>query len=191
MVGRALGIEVRLAVTDGHQPVGRGVGPALEARDALAVLQGRPEAPQDLRERALRLAADIIEMSGQAGAGSGLQVAQSRLDDGSAWRKFGEICEAQGGLREPPLASIRRQVESPGTGRIRAIDNRLLARVAKLAGAPKTPSAGLELHVRTGDHVQRGQPLFTLHGEAQGELAYALEYVSAHPDILDIAADAS
>ena len=71
-VGSAIGLHVALRVTDGEQPVGRGIGPALEARDVLAVLQGTPEAPADLRERALRLAADILEMGGAAPAGGGL-----------------------------------------------------------------------------------------------------------------------
>src|SRR3546814_7226252 len=46
------GLEARCLLTDGTQPVGRGVGPALEARDVLAVLRNAPEAPDDLRRRA-------------------------------------------------------------------------------------------------------------------------------------------
>jgi thymidine phosphorylase len=55
-VGAAIGLNVRLHVSDGRQPVGRGIGPALEARDVLAVLTRSPAAPLDLRERALDLA---------------------------------------------------------------------------------------------------------------------------------------
>jgi thymidine phosphorylase len=61
-------------------------------------------------------------------------------------------------------------------GTVIAIDNRRLARIAKLAGAPGTACAGLDLHVRPGELVERGQPLFTLHAGTPGELAYALEY---------------
>ena len=52
---------------------------------------------------------------------------------------------------------------------------------AKLAGAPSSPSAGIELHAKLGDRVQRGMPLFTLHAQAPGELAYAKRYLATHP----------
>ena len=188
-VGGALGLAVRLVLTDGRQPVGRGIGPALEARDALAVLTGEPDAPADLRERALALAGEIIEMSGRHAVGSGLATARASLADGTAWRKFSEIGTAQGGLREPPRARLQEPVAATRSGRVRAVDNRRLARAAKLAGAPKNAAAGLQLHVRLGDAVRRGQPLFTLHGDAKGELAFAREFVGSHGDIFDIAAE--
>ena len=59
------------------------------------------------------------------------------------------------------------------------IDNRRLARMAKLAGAPAAPSAGLEAPLRIGDAVERGQPLFTVHAQSRGELAYALDHAVA------------
>jgi thymidine phosphorylase len=70
-------------------------------------------------------------------------------------------------------------------GMVREIDSRRLARVAKLAGAPKAPAAGLELHVKLGDRVERGMPLFTVHAEALGELDYAFDYLEAHP-LIDV-----
>ena len=109
------------------------------------------------------------------------------LSDGRAWAKFTDICEAQGGLRDVPLAPHRRVVEAPSAGRITAVDNRVLARAAKLAGAPNAPAAGVDVHARLGDVVQRGQPLFTLHAQAPGELAYAQQFVDARPPIFQIA----
>ena len=63
-------------------------------------------------------------------------------------------------------------------GRVTAIDNRRLARVAKLAGAPKAVAAGVEFLAPIGTEVVKGQPLYVVHAEAQGELNYALDYVS-------------
>jgi thymidine phosphorylase len=71
-------------------------------------------------------------------------------------------------------------------GRITRIDNRHLARVAKLAGAPRDPAAGLQLHVRLGDQIEAGQPLLTVHSEAAGELEYALRYAMTPEDIFAI-----
>ena len=67
-----------------------------------------------------------------------------------------------------------------------AIDNRRLARVAKLAGAPHDAAAGLELLVRPGDAVTRGQPLFTLHAGSTGELEYGLAYAAAGEPIVTL-----
>jgi thymidine phosphorylase len=185
-VGRSIGLQVALRITDGLQPVGRGIGPALEARDVLAVLRRQADAPDDLRQRALRLAADILEMGGAAPAGGGLRLATEVLADGRAWAKFSAICEAQGGLRQVPLAPHQHVVEAPAAGRVAAIDNRVLSRAAKLAGAPKAPAAGVDVHVRLGDIVRPGQPLFTLHAQAPGELAYALQYVASRPAIFQL-----
>ena len=187
-VGRAVGLEVRVVVTDGAQPVGRRIGPALEAWDVLAVLQCAPGAPRDLRERAARLAGEVLELADHAAPGAGMRLARAILDDGRAWRKFQAICEAQGGMRIPPKAAHTQAATATHAGRVTLIDNRRLARIAKLAGAPTSPAAGLELHTPVGASVERGQPLFTVHAEAPGELAYALDYVGAHPEIIQIAA---
>lgn len=183
-VAQAFGLTTRIVVTDGSQPVGRGIGPALEALDVLAVLQGRRDAPGDLRARALTLAAALLELAGAAPAGAGAVLAERTLADGQAWAKFQRICEAQGGMREPPRAGFRRPVTAMRAGRVAAVDNRRLARVAKLAGAPADKAAGVELHARLGQAVVAGEPLFTVHAENAGELDYALAYVLANPDIL-------
>ena len=182
--GAALGLSVHVEQTDGTQPVGRGIGPALEARDVLAVLQGVRTAPQDLRERAVCLAGAVLEMAGAAATGAGAAMASTALGDGRAWRKFQAICEAQGGMRKPPLSTLSYVVEAKGSGEVKAFDNRRLARVAKLAGAPSDKAAGLDLHVRVGDAVERGQPLFTVHAESKGELDYALEYLARQENIV-------
>ena len=69
---------------------------------------------------------------------------------------------------------------------MRDVDNRVLARLAKLAGAPATQSAGIELHVRLGDAVIEGEPLFTLHADTRGELTYALAYLDMQQEIFVI-----
>jgi thymidine phosphorylase len=186
-VGAVVGLSVMVVITDGTQPVGRGIGPALEARDVLAVLQGEPAAPTDLRERALMLAGAILELAAVSAAGTGVQAATAILADGRAWRKFRAICAAQGGMRVPPKAAIQQQsFVAKCRGRVVAVDNRRLARVAKLAGAPRAPAAGLEFLTPLGTMVERGQPLFVVHANAPGELAYAFDYVRSQPDIMRI-----
>jgi thymidine phosphorylase len=188
-VGSQVGLKVLPVLTDGTQPVGHGIGPALEARDVLAVLRLEPEAPQDLRERGLLLAGHILEFAGSVAPGRGQALAREILNDGRAWLKFQSICQAQGGMRQPPVAPHTRPFCSTQEGRVVRIDNRRLARTAKLAGAPRDPGAGLVLHARVGSTVRLGQPLFTVHAETRGELEYALTY-AAHGDQIVVVEEA-
>jgi len=183
-VADAFGIKARVIAGDGAQPIGRGIGPALEANDVLAVLQCAPMAPHDLRDRAVALAGALIELGGLAQHGAGAAIAAATLDDGRAWTKFQQICEAQGGMRVPPKSNYRHPLVAGQAGRVTKIDNRRIAKLAKLAGAPEAKAAGVELHVRTGDIVSAGQPLCTVHAAASGELAYALAYAVANPEII-------
>ena len=187
-VGQACGLKIQCLLTDGAQPVGRGIGPALEARDVLSVLQGDRLAPPDLRRRACALAGAALELAGHSAPGQGADVAHQVLADGRAWTKFQRICEAQGGLRTPPRATHSRPLLAPRSGRLVQINNRTLARLAKLAGAPDAKAAGVELHCRLGDEVAAGEPLVTIHAEASGELAYALEFAAANPDFMSLEA---
>ncbi len=186
-VGRALGIAVHAVITDGAQPVGRGIGAALEAFDVLAVLRNEPGAPADLRERGLALAGAVLEMGGKAGPGAGLALAREALAGGAAWRKFQAICEAQGGMREPPRAAFTHAVEAARGGRVVALDNRVLAHIAKLAGAPRSAAAGMLFQAPLGTEVRAGQPLFTIHADSPGELACALAFAREQTDLVTIA----
>lgn len=185
-VGEALGISVQTIVTDGSQPVGRGVGPALEAYDVLAVLQNEAAAPDDLRQRALILAARVLELGQKAQPGEGLTLARTVLESGAAWKKFQAICEVQGGMRVPPKAAYTHVIPALHLGRVVAVDNRRLARIAKLAGAPKAPAAGIIFHTPIGSLVQAGQPHLTIHAESPGELAYARAYAEAQENLISL-----
>lgn len=182
----SFGLLARVVRSDGRQPIGRGIGPALEAQDVLAVLQRTPGAPCDLREQAVILAGHLLEMGGVAKDQRGRALAAEILADGRAWQKFQRICDAQGGMRKPPVADHHHPVLANRRGKVSLIDNRRLAMVAKLAGAPEDKAAGVELHVRLGSVIDRGEPLFTLHAETPGELAYALDYLEANLGIIDL-----
>jgi thymidine phosphorylase len=185
-VAVAFGVKTRFVLSDGAQPVGRGIGPALEAREVLAVLNNRPDAAPDLRTRSLAIAAALLELTGAAKAGEGEALAKAALSDGRALKKFVSICEAQGGMREPPVAPLRQDWRAPRSGVITHINNRKLARLAKLAGAPDDKAAGVELHARLGDQIVAGGALVTVHADNPGELAYALAYAGANGDMFEI-----
>ncbi len=176
-VAAATGLHAEVVITDGSQPVGRGIGPALEAMDVLAVLRHAAGAPKDLKERALTLAGALLDLSGNFPPASGATKARQILESGQAWKKFLAICEAQGGFTEPGMAPHQYDVVATHDGVIRSVDNRRLARIAKLAGAPRSPMAGISFHAPVGRRVRKGDLLFSIHAEARGELEYAREYM--------------
>lgn len=174
-VATALGQTLSIHHSDGSAPVGRGIGPALEAHDVLAVLRRSPQAPTDLRERGLGLAGALLDLV----VPNGREHATELLDSGAAEAKFMAICAAQGGFTEPDQAPQIQPVIATRVGRISAIDNRRIAKIAKLAGAPGRRTSGVLLKTRLGDSVEIGQPLFEVHAETQGELAWALDYAAS------------
>ncbi len=186
-VAEAFGMHASVAIGDGTQPIGHGIGPALEARDVLAVLRGEPSAPSELRDRAIALAGTLLDLAGRTEPGQGQALAAQTLVDGKAWAKFQRICEAQGGMKVPPSSRHRKPLLADRAGCVADIDNRKIAKLAKLAGAPEAKAAGVDLHVRLGATVTIGEPLCTVHAEASGELAYALDYAAANADIFKIA----
>jgi len=176
-VGRKIGLAIKVLITDGSQPVGRGIGPALEALDVLAVLRQEKNFPKDLAERATLIAGSILEIAGKASTGEGQAKALEYLNAGVAWKKFKAICAAQGGFREPKAGRLQYEVKAPTKGRIVEIDNRRLAKVAKLSGAPSRLGAGVLLHSKTGQFLKKGDPMFTIFAETPGELSYSIVYL--------------
>lgn len=185
-VGVACGIQIRCVLTDGSQPVGRGIGPMEEARDIISVLHGDANELQDLRERALFLSAHLFSMASGETIENSLIKAKSILDSGKALHQFKRIANAQGGLKTLLTAKYQHIEYAQSEGNLIAINNRQLARLAKLAGAPSALTAGLRLHVRVGDRVFKDNALFTLMSESTGERDYALDFYRQQSSIFTI-----
>ncbi len=185
-VGLAVGLKVKVIITDGTQPVGRGIGPTLEAIDILKVLKNESDAPKDLTERALLLAGELLELSGKVEVGTGSVIANQLLASGKAYKKFLAICKAQGRFTEPVPAPYTIDIKAEKSGILKRIDNRKLAKLAKLSGAPQSKAAGILLNAHLGEYIVEDQLLYTIYAESKGELNYALDYRNNHDDILAI-----
>jgi len=182
LVGDCLGLHLEVMLTDGSQPVGRGVGPVLEARDAMQVLQDDPQAPADLREKSLVLAGRLLELDPGVRGGQGRTLAEEILTSGRALAKMEAIIEAQGRNREPPtLGALRHEVPAASDGVITAIDNRQIARIARLAGAPLDPGAGVDLYRRLGDPVRAGEALYAIHAQFPADFHFARAQAGRDP----------
>ncbi|MCK4499242.1 thymidine phosphorylase family protein [Candidatus Babeliales bacterium] len=185
-IGKKLGITVKVIFGDGTQPIGRGIGPALEARDVLSVLQNDSSAPKDLRDRAIKLSGNIFAFSPKIDEAEGIKIATELLDSGKAWRKFKNICEAQGGMRKIPKAPYIHDYLSTQAGMVISMDNRRISLIAKLAGAPHDKAAGIDLHVSLGSKVKKNEILFTIHAQSPGELKYALDHLKEENYLIEI-----
>lgn len=157
------GLHIEVVFTDGNQPIGRGIGPVLEARDVMQVLNNDPQAPADLREKSLQLAGRILEFHPDVRGGEGYYLARNILESGRALDKMQRIIQQQGSRSMPPLGNNLIQVTSPRRGQIQAIDNLMIARIAHLAGAPLNPGSGIDLTRKLGEHVNKGDLLYTVY----------------------------
>lgn len=87
-VGQALGLHVEVIKTEGIQPLGKGMGPALEAKDILAVLRNEKDCPMDLKNKSLQLAGILLELGKKAETGQGISLAKKVLENGYALKKI-------------------------------------------------------------------------------------------------------
>lgn len=169
-----MGLFLDIVITDGAQPVGRGIGPVLEARDVMAVLKNEPAAPGDLRARALLLAGRVLEFDSDLRGGAGRARAEELLDSGAALAKMEEIVDAQGPPPEPAsLGELTLDIKAPRDGVVTEMDCFRLARIARLAGAPMDKGAGLDLFKKVGDPVQKGAPLYRIYSCFRSDFDFA------------------
>jgi thymidine phosphorylase len=174
-VGGHFGISVEVVTTDGRQPIGNGIGPVLEAQDVMAVLANDSEAPRDLREKSLRLAAHLLEYDPQLRGGTGYARARELLETGAALRQMHKIIEAQGpSICQTDIGTLTADIVAPSDGVVSEIDCLRLNRLARTAGAPIDKGAGLKVFKKIGDRVEQGEPLFRIYAFDQSELDLAL-----------------
>ena len=179
-LARRFGIKIRILIHRAKGPVGQGIGPALEARDILRVLQQKSNRPRDLEEKSIWLAGNLLELIGKAKKGTGSYLARKALVNGNAWKKMQEIIKAQGGNQnidseEVRLGSFTFSVKSKTEGRITSIHNKNLVEICRLLGAPENKKAGIYLEKRVGERVKKGEKLFTLFTSSRILLNLALE----------------
>ncbi|MFH0986924.1 MAG: AMP phosphorylase [Candidatus Micrarchaeota archaeon] len=178
-IGSALGIEVHCIITPGYDPIGYAIGPALEAREVMRILEGE-KVSEDLIDKSLVMAGLLLEIAGKAQAGSGKKMAKEILESGKALQKMKDIIREQGG--SPHVTSRKIQVGqythdfiSDDTGRVHLIRNHDISAVARVAGAPKDRGAGIYMYVEKGDKVKKGQKIFTIYADCDYKLAAAVE----------------
>ena len=184
-IGEGAGRKTSAVITDMDVPLGFAVGNALEVAEAMEVLQGR--GPADLREVSLALAADMLRLIGRGGFDECQRLAEKAVEDGSAFRAFAAMVEAQGGdascLADPrklPQAAFRLKVRAERSGYITHMDAETIGRAACMLGAGRETkesvidhAAGIRILKKTGEAVEAGEAIAELHANAKNLLAPA------------------
>ncbi|NLT37925.1 MAG: AMP phosphorylase [Methanomassiliicoccus sp.] len=175
-LGERLGMHVECAITYGEQPVGRAVGPALEAREAIAILEGELH-PSSVIEKACGMAGMLLEMAGMK---RGEAKAREILMSGKALDKFREIVAAQGGDPNIRSTDIRvgkftHDITATMCGYVNSIRNKEIVALARAAGSPRDKGAGVLLHKKRGNRVDDGEAILTIYADTQAKLDQAVE----------------
>ena len=181
-IGDHFGIAVEVITTDGRQPIGNGIGPVLESQDVMTVLAKEPDAPADLREKSLRLAAHLLDYDPRLRGGSGHKRARELLDSGAALKQMHKIMEAQGPSNyRSEVGTSTFDITASADGKVTAIDCLQLNRLARTAGAPIDNGAGIKLFKKVGDRVEQGEPLYRVYACDASECELAAATAKANP----------
>ncbi|MBT6690732.1 thymidine phosphorylase [Candidatus Parcubacteria bacterium] len=177
-IARRFKIKIKVIMIQTEDPVGMGVGPSLEARDVLRVLQQKDNYPADLANKSIHLAGELLELCGKAKKGKGAGMAWQVLESGAAWKKMQEIIKAQGGNHnidpnEIVIGACKKYYTAKKSGRINFTNNKVINIVARILGAPSDKLAGIYLNKEYDDHVKKGERLFTLYARNKEKLRLA------------------
>lgn len=190
-------LKLRVLIHKTDEPAGRGIGPILEVRESMLVLEQKPNRPFDLEERALNLAGSLLNLCLEDSAkslrekimkehGGGHEWARSLLASGEALKKMKEIIKAQGGNEDITSDKLKPgkfhyQVLAKKNGTVRKINSKNATVIAKILGAPSNHKAGIYLDKKIGEKVTKGHALYTLYSSNEYTLKEAKESTANFP----------
>jgi AMP phosphorylase len=180
-LGEKLKIHTECAITYAEQPVGSAIGPKLEARECIRILEGEKH-PSSVIEKACDIAGMILEMGGIA---NGSDKAREILDSGAALKKFREIVAAQNGnydIKSSDLepGEFKAEIVSLSSGYVHSISNKDLVSIAKAAGAPSDKGAGLLVLKKKGQRVEKGEAVLEIYGDNKAKVDRAKELAAKY-----------
>jgi len=191
-IGRLSGRKVIALLSDMNQPLGCAAGNALEVLEAIETLHNG--GPNDFRDHCLEAAGYLLYASGKTGnLSDGKKMAEKALENGSAFEKFRLLVQAQGGdvhvIDDPsllPKAPVIETINAEQSGYIAGIHARTIGETIITLGGGRAKksdsidhSVGVVVHIKVGDRVEKGQPLFTVHAKNAADLSMARERISA------------
>lgn len=191
-IGHLAHKPTRAVITSMEAPLGTAIGNSLEVDEAVDALSGR--GGRRLMEVVRAIGAQMLLVGGKAGSeGEGEQIIDDLVASGKGLAKFKEFVKAQGGsaswIGKRPLTKAPQMFTAVCTdeGYITEIHGRALGEIAMAMGAgrarkedPIDPMVGIRLFKELGDFVKAGEPLFTLYGKADADMARIAQEIASH-----------
>ena len=177
-IAQNVGIQAECALTLAHQPIGHAIGPGLEAKEALTLLNDYSAGPNSLIEKSTDLAGILLEMGGKAQKGKGQNLAKEILRSGKAYDKMKKIIEVQGGNPEIQPEGIKlgphsKEFYSTKSGHITGVNNAIINQIAKAAGCPHSKQSGVEIYKKQGARIKEGDLIFKIYSDSQNRMKKA------------------
>ena len=184
--GERMGKQVVALITDMDQPLGCMIGNALEVVEVLEILRGA--GPEDLRRLCLELAGWMLHLGGVCGTvAEGRMQSEKLITSGEALNKFREMVKLQGGdpraIDDPkklPQARHTMMISSTEDGYLASLQCEQVGTACVILGGGREhkedsvdPAVGIVLHKKVGDVVSVGEPLATIHYNAEERAARA------------------
>jgi len=163
-------------------PDGNGVGPVLEMRECLKVLERDEKRSEDLEDTVVEMASMIFEGVGKTKKGMGKKFTQDILDSGRALKKFWDIAKAQGAQKvvtssQLKPGKLKHEIKSQKSGVIKNICTREIVEIARSLGTPGIKDAGIYIEKMPGDKVEKGDILMTLYATAPDRMEEGIKAV--------------
>jgi|TARA_Y100000034_G_scaffold74282_1_gene89368 putative thymidine phosphorylase len=169
--------KIKIVLTEGNQPIGNGIGPALELIDIVKVLDSNQQGPKDLEKKSVFLAGEIFNLTGKTKNKKGIELAEEILRSGKAFEKFKQIIKIQGGnLEKIKQSKFKKDVFAKKSGKIKEINNKKIISLARILGCPVDKSSGIYLYFHNGEKVEKRQKILTLYSETKTRLNEAIKF---------------
>ncbi len=157
---------------------GNGIGPVLEMRDILRILERHPERPVGIENVAIDMAAELLALTGDYSKQDAISVLRGVLESKQALDKFWKIAFAQGAKKrlssddlEP--GEYKKDIVIGKSGIIKAFNNHKIVRITRALGTPMAKKAGIYLHYFVDEKVNAGDVVATMYAESPTRLALA------------------
>ncbi len=174
-------MKIKVLIHKTDEPGGRGIGPVLEMRESLRVLQQKSNRPLDLEVRSINLAGTLLDLCIKDSSekfkrdvkknyGNAFGFATALLQSGQAFEKFKEIVIAQGGSSNIDSEKLKTgkysyAVKAEKNGEIKGLNSKNITAIARILGAPMQKGAGIYLNKKLHDKTKKNETLCTIYSE--------------------------
>lgn len=175
-----VGIKCKVYPRNILGPDSRGIGPNLEIKDALKVLENRDDKCVELEDTTVAMTGALLEFAGKAKEGMGENMARDCIESGKAEKKFWDIAFAQGAKEKVSsedidVGDVTFEVKATKSGNVKDINNKEVVKVARALGTPHVKKAGIYFNKFMGDDVKKGDTLMTLYSTTKQRMDEAKE----------------